>query len=224
MSAEDEATSGDAAGSDVDVHAALASPVRRDAMAFLRSAPTPLTAAALAEHLDLHVTTVRFHLDQLEQVGLVTRESEPTGRRGRPAATYRAVDVDLSAARDQMIDALAAAAASGGHSPQADARAAGRQWAAALAVPHGDAVTVLTRVAGQLGFEPEPTDGGIRLRACPFRSAARRNPQVVCQVHLGLLRGLAARAHDGDRVSVGLVPFAEPQVCRLTMTSTDPCD
>jgi len=203
-----------------DWHAALASPARRDTLAILRAAPGPLTAAALAGRLGLHVTTVRFHLDQLERVGLVARESEHSGRRGRPAASYRAVQVDLGTARDQMIDALALAAARGGPSPQDDARAAGRGWAAGLAVPHGDARTLLTRVAGQLGFDPEPADGGIRLRACPFRTAARRNPQVVCQVHLGLLQGIAARAHDGDQVRIGLEPFAEPQICHLTLTAT----
>lgn len=200
-------------------HAVLASPVRRDALAILRAAPGPLTATALADRLDLHVTTVRFHLDQLERVGLVSRESDRSGRRGRPAATYRAVNADLTAARDQMIDALAVAAARGGPSLQNDAREAGRRWAADLPVPHGDARTLLTGVAGQLGFDPEPADGGIRLLACPFRSAARRNPQVVCQVHLGLLQGIAARAHDGDVVGVGLVPFAEPQACHLTLTA-----
>ncbi len=203
-----------------DRHAVLASPARRDAVAILRAAPGPLTAAVLADQLGLHVTTVRFHLDQLERVGLVAHQSERSGRRGRPAVSYRAMDVDLDTARDQMIDALALAVARGGPSPEDDARAAGRGWAARLAVLHGDARTVLTRVAGQLGFDPEPADGGIRLRACPFRTAARHNPQVVCQVHLGLLQGIAARAHDGDQVSVGLVPFAEPQICHLTLTAT----
>ncbi len=213
----DDAAVGDGAA---DRHAVLASPARRDALAILRAAPGPLTAAALADRLGLHVTTVRFHLDQLERVGLVARESEHSGRRGRPAAAYRAMDVDLGTARDQMIDALALAAARGGPTAQDDARAAGRSWAADLAVAHGDARTLLTRVAGQLGFDPEPADGGIHLRACPFRTAARRNPQVVCQVHLGLLQGIAARAHDGDQVSVGLVPFAAPQICHLTLTAT----
>ncbi len=201
-------------------HAVLASPVRRDALSILRAAPGPLPVTALADRLGLHVTTVRFHLDRLERVGLVARESAHSGRRGRPAAAYRAVNVELTAARDQMIDALATAAARGGTSPEVDARDAGLRWAADLPVPHGDARTLLTDVAERLGFNPEPADGGIRLVACPFRSAARRNPQVVCQVHLGLLQGIAARAHDGDQVGVGLVPFAEPQTCHLTLTAT----
>lgn len=217
---------GPLAGDDIAVpdddgrHAVLASPVRRDALTLLNSAPGPLTAAALAHRLGLHVTTARFHLDQLERAGLVTRETEHSGRRGRPAASYRAVDTDLGAARDQMIDALAHATASGGSSSEEDAHAAGRRWATGLTEPRGDARTMLTRVAGRLGFDPEQVDWGVRLRACPFRSAARHNPHVVCQVHLGLLQGIAVRARDGDQIVVGLVPFAEPETCHLTLTAT----
>ncbi|MGV8978490.1 MAG: helix-turn-helix transcriptional regulator [Cellulomonas sp.] len=214
--------SGDASGPDRDSgrHAALASPVRRDALEFLRAAPGPLTAAALADHLRLHVTTARFHLDQLERVGLVASARTHSGRRGRPATTYRVVEIDRVALRDQMIDALALAVAAGGSSPEENARSAGRRWAAGLAVPSGDVRSVLTRVGGQLGFDPEPTHGGVELRGCPFRTAARHSPQVVCQVHLGLLQGVAARADDGEQVTIGLVPFVEPEVCQVTFATT----
>ena len=56
--------------------ALLASPVRRalvDALAHVEGGDrTPgLTAAELADEVALHVTTVRFHLDQLVAAGLV---------------------------------------------------------------------------------------------------------------------------------------------------------
>ncbi|HQY33207.1 MAG TPA: helix-turn-helix domain-containing protein [Actinotalea sp.] len=201
------------------VHAALASPVRRGLMARLRAAADAPTAAELADHLALHVTTVRFHLDQLERAGLVLSSTDHTRRRGRPAVRYRAVDVDLAAAHEQMIDALAQAAA-GSASPEENARSAGRRWAEGVPSRTGDARSALTDVLGRLGFEPEPGDDVVRLRGCPFRSAARRTPQVVCQVHLGLVQAIAARADDGDRLHVGLVPFAEPETCHLTLTTT----
>lgn len=188
-------------------------------MARLRAAAHEPTAAELADHLALHVTTVRFHLDQLEQAGLVLSATDHTRRRGRPAVRYRAVDVDLAAAHDQMIDALARAAAGAG-SPEENARSAGQQWAEAVTSPPGDARTALTDVLGRLGFDPEPGDGLVRLRACPFRSAARRTPHVVCQVHLGLVQAVAARAEDAHELHVGLVPFVEPEICHLTLTTT----
>jgi len=207
---------------DHGVHAALASPVRRDLLALLRGAESAPTAAELAGHLALHVTTVRFHLDQLERAGLVAHVADRSHRRGRPATRYEAVDADLAVAREQMIDALALAATGSG-SPEENARAAGRQWADLVPLPGGDAVAAVTAVARRLGFDPETADGYLRLRACPFRSAARRTPQVVCQVHLGLVQEIAARADRGGLdvgADVGLLPFVEPEICHLTLTTT----
>lgn len=204
---------------DQGVHAALASPARRSLMVRLRAASDAPTAAELADHLAVHVTTARFHLDQLERAGLVLATTDHTRRRGRPAVRYRAVEVDLATAREQMIDALAQAAA-GTASIEENARSAGRRWAEGVASRPGDARSALTDVLGRLGFNPEPGGDVVRLRECPFRSAARRTPQVVCQVHLGLVQAVAARADDGDQLQVGLIPFAEPETCHLTLTTT----
>jgi hypothetical protein len=45
---------------------------------------------------------------------------------------------------------------------------------------------------------------------------------VVCQVHLGLVQELAARASadDPDELRVGLIPFVEPEICHITMTTS----
>lgn len=203
----------------VAVHAALASPVRRRLMERLSASADSLTVAELADHVAVHVTTVRFHLDLLERAGLVLRGTDHTRRRGRPAVRYRAVDVDLAAAREQMIDALAQAAAGAG-STEENARSAGRQWAEAVTPHPGDARTALTEVLGRLGFDPDPSEDVVRLRACPFRSAAQRTPQVVCQVHLGLVQAVAAHADDRHQLHVGLVPFVEPEICHVTLTTT----
>ena len=69
-----------------------------------------------------------------------------------------------------------------------------------------------------MGFDPEltePTDGGareIRLRGCPFRAAARTHPEVICSVHLGLLRGTLTRL-GAPPTAAGLRPFVEPELC-----------
>ena len=204
---------------DPGVHAALATPTRRVLLARLHAAGAAPTAAELAEQLALHVTTVRFHLGHLERAGLIVATTDHTRRRGRPAVRYRAVDVDLAAAREQMIDALAQAAAGPGTTEE-NARSAGRRWAEGMRAQPGDARTALTDVAGRLGFAPESDGDVVRLRGCPFRSAARRTPQVICQVHLGLVQAIAARADDGDHVRVGLIPFAEPETCHLTLATT----
>ncbi|QAY71151.1 ArsR family transcriptional regulator [Xylanimonas protaetiae] len=74
------------------VHTALASPVRLRMLDVLRAAVDAPTAQSLAAELGLHVTTVRFHLDLLEEAGLVARETRRVARRGRPAVHYVLAD------------------------------------------------------------------------------------------------------------------------------------
>jgi predicted ArsR family transcriptional regulator len=196
-------------------HAALASPVRRRVLDVLSTAGDAPTALELAAALDLHVTTVRFHLDQLEQAGLVVRETRHAHRRGRPSVRFRAVGLDADRARDRMIDALAEALAGGG--PGASL-AAGQRWAEQVDAPTGSPAEAIADTFARLGFDPEPAGEAVRLRACPFREAARHHPSVVCQVHLGLAQGLARRSRGGDRVRVGLRPFVEPELCVLFLS------
>lgn len=203
-------------------HAALASPVRRRVLDVLAAATEAPTAQQLATALDLHVTTVRFHLEQLEQAGLVVRETRHARRRGRPGVHYRAVGLDADQARDRMIDALAEVVAGGGPGTD-ESLAAGRRWAEQVSAPTGSAAEAITDTFARIGFDPEPAGDTIRLRACPFREAARHHPQVVCQVHLGLAQGLARRSPGGDGARVGLRPFVEPELCLLTL-STEPAD
>ncbi len=56
------------------------------------------------------------------------------------------------------------------------------------------------------------------LRTCPLLDAARRHPEVVCQVHLGLVDGALA-AHEVTAPGARLEPFARPGACVLTLSS-----
>ena len=74
-----------------------------------------------------------------------------------------------------------------------------------------------------LGFGPEtvpdePSD--VRLTRCPLLEAAHRHPDVVCGVHLGIVRGALAR-HGADPAGAELLPFAEPGACRLLVPPLD---
>lgn len=195
-------------------HAALASAPRRQVLDALMRSPVPLDTAAVAESLGLHVTTARFHLDQLVAVGLAHRRAGEEKRRGRPRMLYSpagtARDED---ARAQLIHVLAAALARESDTVPASIRA-GRQWAGDFEPPDpADPAPGLVEVLDRLGFDPEPASGQIRLRACPFRSAARENPQVVCSVHRGLIEQLADQA--GGRAQ--LLPFVEPDLCLVSL-------
>lgn len=80
--------------------------------------------------------------------------------------------------------------------------------------------TVVTLLEG-LGFAPsaDPRVSVVKLHRCPLLEAAHRLPQVVCSVHLGLVRGaLDELGADPERTEgTALQPFSEPGACRLEM-------
>lgn len=68
-----------------------------------------------------------------------------------------------------------------------------------------------------LGFEPRQdprAPSSIRLTPCPLFEAARSNTRVVCNVHLGMLRGVVSE-YGADPTGSDLIPFAEPGACLL---------
>lgn len=179
--------------------------------AVLRAATAPLTVAEVAAALGVHATTARFHLERLEARGAVVSEAAGPAGRGRPARRYRLLDV--VDARTRMIEALAEAMDGPGTS-RARAEAAGERWGSDLPLPTGLPMTAVTTTFAELGFAPAPSDDGLRLRACPFLDAARRNPEVVCGVHLGVARAVTQLA--GGTGDVTLEPFT-PGGCRLSI-------
>jgi predicted ArsR family transcriptional regulator len=66
----------------------------------------------------------------------------------------------------------------------------------------------------RLGFSPVTEPGSVALHTCPLLEAARADPGVVCEIHLGLITG-ALEAFGGHGPGADLVPFAEPGACRL---------
>lgn len=58
----------------------------------------------------------------------------------------------------------------------------------------------------------------VRLRRCPLLSAAQRYPDIVCGVHLGMVRG-ALDVFGGKTAEAELEPFAEPGACRLHLSA-----
>ncbi len=84
---------------------ALSSDVRRRIVEHLNviadqaapSAQVGRSAAELAAYLGLHVTTVRFHLDQLVTGGYLVTAFERTPRVGRPRKLYAAPRPDAGA-------------------------------------------------------------------------------------------------------------------------------
>jgi predicted ArsR family transcriptional regulator len=197
----------------------------------LRAGEAPQDAHHLAAATGLHVTTVRFHLQILERAGLVVSRPRRRGGSGRPRTVYAATaqrSTDTGARTYQDLAAVLATHlddTTEGRSARAER--AGMAWAAHVATARPSAATgsgftsseaasQVTQVCSELGFDPELSADGdgwrIRLRACPFRAVAREHPEVVCSVHLGLIRGTLDRL-GGPPLASRLVPFVEPELC-----------
>lgn len=186
----------------------------------------PMTIARMAADLGVHANTAREHLDALVARGLATRDRAPATGRGRPAWCYTAVD-DHPEPDPRVRDYAGLAAALAGHlartspNPAGDGLSAGWAWGRSLVAgrPPHPGPTPRHQVVGlleELGFAPEADDAAstVALRRCPLLDAAREHTQVVCQVHLGLVRG-ALEHQGGDPEPTALLPFSEPGACRL---------
>lgn len=205
-------------------HLALASRRRRRLLELLRAGEAPRDAQELAAATGLHVTTVRFHLDLLRRAGLVDSHSQLRGTRGRPRTVYTAVNHAEAGGYPALTRLLAAHLADTPEARAVRAEQAGMDWAAEFTaetdrssqVDAYEAARTVTRLFAELGFDPElvgeEEDRQIRLHACPFRDAARANPEVVCSVHLGLLRGTLTRL-GAPPTTAKLLPFVEPELC-----------
>lgn len=181
------------------------------------------TIAALAGATGLHENTLRGHLDALTADGLLVRErSEPSGR-GRPAWRWRPAP-DAHSEYAGLAAALARTLKATSSHPAADAIEAGRTWGQELAgerAPSGrgpdhDAVALLDG----LGFAPRSAGSAdeVRLTRCPLLEAAKEEPTIVCNVHLGLVAG-AMETYGAADPDVELTPFAEPGACLLRISA-----
>lgn len=60
----------------------------------------------------------------------------------------------------------------------------------------------------------------VHLHACPFLDLARERTDVVCSVHLGVIRGVLEK-EGGPVRAEGLVPFTGPRRCRVDLSVED---
>lgn len=193
----------------------------------LQTAGGPLDVLTVAEQVGLHANTTRFHLDGLVHAGLAMRSDEERETPGRPRALYAAAaDSGNGGARSYRLlaEILASYVASQTRHPAEAATRAGEAWGRYLAetpMPFGRptaaaATNSLVQTLDDLGFEPEAVANvrkrQILLHHCPFREAAEQNREVVCSVHLGLMRGVLAEL-GAPVVAERLEPFVEPHLC-----------
>jgi predicted ArsR family transcriptional regulator len=218
---------------DAPRHRALGSASRAAILRLIRAADAGLTINDIVERMALHPSTVRAHLERLVEAGLLVRARAGGGLPGRPAWRYRVAAPEPAPApyRDLAAALLDHLAATGEGSAAADT--AGRAWGrrlAAAAEP-ADPVATVIGVLRRLGFDPDRPPAGepradrveIHLRACPFLELVGEQPDVMCSVHAGMIRGVLRAAGAADARAV-LEPFATPTACvaRLRIPTPHP--
>ncbi len=193
-------------------------PTRAEVLEHLRSCGVAEPVSVIATAVGLHESTTRFHLDALTRAGLVLREAEERDLPGRPRVLYRA---EYAPSPDHYQE-LAGALVKHFAGPIADrgkrAEEAGEAWGVELreGLP-AETADPLPRLVGwldRLGYQPELVPGPaptIELRPCPYLDLAGSDPDTVCRLHLGLLRGLL---HETDPWRVAaLEPWVSPTRC-----------
>jgi predicted ArsR family transcriptional regulator len=157
--------------------------------------------------------------------GLAERTPEQRETPGRPRTLYRATNDGVRTGRRSyglLAEILTRYLATHVRRPTREALRAGEEWGRLLttnARSTGDAAAAtrhLVRTLDEIGFAPEAVRVGgerqIRLHHCPFWEAAEQNREVVCAVHLGLMRGVLAELDapiDADRLD----PWVGPSLC-----------
>jgi predicted ArsR family transcriptional regulator len=207
-------------------HRALAEPSRARILAELADAG-PLDARELAERVDLHVNTVRVHVNALADAGLVESETLPPNGRGRPRVAYRATAAagDEGGRRYRLLaEILTALVARFGAEASEQLVEIGEAWGHYLVdspPPYAElsdeqAVERLLALLAEIGFQPvleqQARGRQIHMRPCPFLELARAHQDVICPIHLGLMRGALDELGATTRAT-RLEPFVHPDLC-----------
>ena len=186
----------------------------------------PLDSRELGRLVGLHPNTVRSHADQLVEAGLVRTVTASASGRGRPRVLYEAMADSAPPAQGgyRLLAQILASYLASTDQPQKGAEGAGRAWGRYLTetaqpfaeISASEATEKIVVLFTELGFMPEAVEEAnetkVLLHRCPFREVAESNQEVVCSVHLGMLRGALAEM-GAPMEAVGLEPFVEPTLC-----------
>lgn len=233
---------------DSRTHRVLSGVSRVAVLEVLRTAAAPLDVQAIAEQVGLHTNTVRSHLDQLVEAGLVVSAVQSRSTPGRPRLVFRATAASSAGPEDSykvLAEILASGIRDGEPAPGAVAAEAGRRWGQHVEEVVGertervDAAHAIDRIVtlfDEIGFAPTigatpetgtgtaPGTGAsaaatvIELHRCPFYDVAREHTDVVCAVHLGLIQG-ALDQMQAPPSAIRLEPFVRPDLCLVHISS-----
>ena len=204
------------------------SPRQRDRVrSLVAEADYPIDAQTVATALNIHVTTARFHLNNMVDEGAVVTVALPPEGVGRPKVGYRLV---VAPPIDDLLIMLITRT---GESPEARevlAADVGRAWAAEH-LPQADidvpdpvvlAETILTRLGFRiLGVMRVFGDHEITLCGCPLQDLERDLPEVARGLVRGILEAALAAGSDALPTNYAVTVRPDPNgACELRLSLT----
>jgi predicted ArsR family transcriptional regulator len=210
----------DTAARDVLALVALAEPQRARIYDHLASAKGPRTRQDVSTALGIGRTLLAFHLEKLEQAGLiepVAVDPVSTGRPGRPPQRYQVTQQEISATvppRRYELLAEILVQSVGEQVPgeplrEAALRVARRCGLEVARDQHAQdnprtARQRLSDLLTQLGYEPRDDAAGVVLTNCPFQRLRELDADLVCSINAalaaGYLEGLGANRYLSARL------------------------
>ena len=203
---------------------------------------SPKSTGDIAESLGLHANTVRPHLERMREVGLLDVEVDGRGSVGRPQHRYflaaDAPSLGLEPPAFPTLASMLAEVAARAMPSVDDIVAVGRSQGRAAATPRANAtgavrtdasacVSALVDELTKLGFDPAAdadSDGTttIAFTHCPYRELAEIYPQLVCNLHRGIVEGYLEQA-----TAMPSADGRDPDLVRVdefhTLADRDPC-
>lgn len=193
----------------------------------LRDAKEPVAVVDIATMVGIHPNTARFHLESLVDAGLATRQPETSSRPGRRRILYSGTMPNQTHERAQgyqlLAEILTSTIAQRYPGIGQDMYHIGQEWGSYLTTRPApgeivDEDQMASRVTNKLDalwfapeMRPEP-EPHLLLHNCPFIREAARAPQVVCQLHAGMINGALAELRSTRRL-IELSPQFEPHLC-----------
>ena len=218
----------------LDILKALGDNTRYAIYLELARSPRPLSTGDISELLDLHVNTVRPHLERMRDVGLLQVDTEARGSVGRPQHRYWLADdapaLGLEPSPFPMLAKVLVSAAAGGGIDGEDVADSARRQGKVDARRWSDAPALEALVGEQarLGFDPavveDESGTTVAFAHCPFRALAEEHPELVCKLHCGLVEGLLEELGGAEMVEFHSVVDRTPCQVELrpaTLASTD---
>ena len=201
-----------AATDDIAAIGSITDVARRELYCYVAAQAHPVRREEAAEAVGMPLHRARFHLEKLEQAGLLAADyARPAGRggpgAGRPAKRYRRADRDVAVSLPQreydlagslLASAIDAAAETGEPVTDAVARvAAARGRELGGAADDADPLDAAAEVLAEHGYEPRRTERGVELANCPFHELSRAHTRLVCGMNEALLSGVADAVAPG---------------------------